>query len=61
MIIIQHAFELTFIAIAGIYMATCVVVVPIACFTAWYRAKQRARDIEFSRAYYLPAARRNRT
>jgi hypothetical protein len=53
----RQIIELAFIAIAGIYMATCVVAFPIACAVAWRRARRRARDIEYSRAYYLPPRR----
>ena len=53
--LIRQTFELTAIAIVAIYMATCLVAVPIACFTAAYRRRQRQRDIEFSRTYYTVA------
>jgi hypothetical protein len=53
----RQAVELIFIAIAGIYMATCVVAVPIACFTAWRRRRRYLRDVEYSHAYYLPPRR----
>lgn len=52
---IRTGFELLLIAIIGIYMATCLVAVPIACFTAAYRRRKRERDLEFSRTYYTVA------
>ena len=54
---VRQAFELTFIAIVGIYMATCLVAVPLACFVAWRRRRRYLRDVEYSRAYYMQPRR----
>jgi hypothetical protein len=49
---VRDAIQLTGVAIVGIYMATCLVGFPLACAAAWYRTKQRARDIAFSQNHY---------
>ena len=56
--LIRTGFELALIAIVGIYMATCLVAVPLACFAAAYRRRQRALDLEYSQTYYTIVATR---
>jgi hypothetical protein len=58
--LIRQAFELTAIAIAGIYMATCTVAFPIACFMAWRKRQRYLRDVEYSHAYYMQPKRISR-
>jgi hypothetical protein len=51
MALIHDVMQLVLICIVAIYMATCMVGFPLACAAAWYRARQRARDIEYSHTY----------
>lgn len=50
--VLRDAVQLAGIAIAGIYMATCLVGFPLACAAAWYRARRRAQDLRFSQQHY---------
>jgi hypothetical protein len=53
MALIHDIMQLVLICIVAIYMATCMVGFPLACIAAWHRARQRARDIEYSQTYLI--------